>query len=370
MKAHLVAILSSLACVQSLAVPKPRQVGSFPSASGTRFTIDGQTKYFAGSNSYWISFLTNNADVDLVMDNVAKSGLKIFRVWGFNDVNTIPGNNQVWYQYLSASGSQINTGANGLQRLDAVVSAAERKGVKLIINFVNFWDDYGGFNAYVKAFGGSKESWYTNAAAQAQYQAYVRAVVNRYKSSSAIFAWELANEPRCKACSTDVIYKWAESTSKFVKSLDSNHMVTLGDEGMGLPGDGSYPYQYGEGTDFVKNLGIKTLDFGTFHMYPDHWGVDLKTWSPGWIKSHGEACAKAGKPCLFEEYGSLSDHCNIEKAWQQVSRTASGLGADLFWQWGDQLSSGQTHNDGFTIYHGSSDYQCLVVDHVKAINSS
>ncbi|KAJ0279255.1 hypothetical protein Brms1b_008594 [Colletotrichum noveboracense] len=270
MKAHLVAILSSLACVQSLAVPEPRQAGSFPSASGTRFTIDGQTKYFAGSNSYWISFLTNNADVDLVMDNVAKSGLKIFRVWGFNDVNTIPGNNQVWYQYLSASGSQINTGANGLQRLDAVVSAAERKGVKLIVNFVNFWDDYGGFNAYVKAFGGSKESWYTNAAAQAQYQAYVRAVVNRYKSSSAIFAWELANEPRCKGCSTDVIYKWAESTSKFVKSLDSNHMVTLGDEGMGLPGDGSYPYQYGEGTDFVKNLGIKTLDFGTFHMYPDH----------------------------------------------------------------------------------------------------
>ncbi|KAF6813685.1 endo-beta-1,4-mannanase [Colletotrichum plurivorum] len=365
----LLALLSSLACVQSLVVPEARQAGTFPSASGTRFTIDGQTKYFAGSNSYWISFLTNNADVDLVMDNVAKSGLKIFRVWGFNDVNSVPGDNQVWYQYLSASGSRINTGANGLQRLDAVVAAAERKGVKLIINFVNFWDDYGGLSAYVKAFGGSKESWYTNTAAQAQYQAYIRAVVSRYQRSPAIFAWELANEPRCKGCSTDVIYKWAETTSKFVKSLDSNHMVTLGDEGMGLPGDGSYPYQYGEGTDFVKNLGIKTLDFGTFHMYPGHWGVDLRTWSPGWIKSHGDACAKAGKPCLFEEYGSLSDHCAIEKAWQQVSRTAQGLGGDLFWQWGDRLSSGQTHDDGFTIYHGSSDHQCLVVDHVKAINS-
>ena len=46
-------------------------------------------------------------------------------------------------------------------------------------------------------------------------------------------------------------------------------MITLGDEGFGLPGDTTYPYQYTEGTDFVKNLGIKNLDFGTFHMYPD-----------------------------------------------------------------------------------------------------
>ncbi|OHW95211.1 endo-beta-mannosidase protein [Colletotrichum incanum] len=330
MKLSLLSILAKVVVIQCLAVPEPRQASPFPSASGTKFIIDDQTKYFAGSNSYWISFLTNNADVDLVMSNVAKSGLKIFRVWGFNDVNTIP---------------------SGNERLDAVVTAAEKQGVKLIVPFVNHWDDYGGMNAY----------------AQTQYQAYIRAVVNRYKNSAAIFAWELANEPRCKGCNTDVIFKWAEATSRFIKSLDSNHMVTLGDEGMGLPGDESYPYQYGEGTDFAKTLGIKTLDFGTFHMYPDHWSVDLKIWSPGWIKSHGEACAKAGKPCLFEEYGSLTDHCAIEQAWQEVSRTAPGLGADLFWQWGDQLSSGQTHNDGFTIYHGSSNYQCLVIDHVKAI---
>jgi mannan endo-1,4-beta-mannosidase len=47
-------------------------------------------------------------------------------------------------------------------------------------------------------------------------------------------------------------------------------MVALGDEGFGLSGDGdnSYPFQYGEGTDFVKNLKIKELDFGVFHFYP------------------------------------------------------------------------------------------------------
>ncbi len=120
-----------------------------PTRNGTRFVIDGVTKYFAGTNSYYITTqVTNNADVDKVMTNIAASGLKILRVWGFNDVAS-PGNG-VWFQSLSSSGSQINTGANGLQRLDAVVKAAEAKGIKLIIPFVNYWDDFGGMFPQVR----------------------------------------------------------------------------------------------------------------------------------------------------------------------------------------------------------------------------
>lgn len=110
--------------------------------------MDGKTGYFAGTNSYWIGFLTNNADVDLVMSHLQTSGLKILRVWGFNDVNSTPGSGNVWYQSLSGSTPTINTGANGLQRLDYVVKSAEAHGIKLIINFVNNWDDYGGIKAY------------------------------------------------------------------------------------------------------------------------------------------------------------------------------------------------------------------------------
>lgn len=169
----------------------------------------------------------------------------------------------------------INAGADGLQRLDAVVASAAKHGIKLIINFVNNWTDYGGMAAYLNYFDNTTGStadnnpnWYNNTAAQAQYKKYIQAVVSRYSNSSSILAWELANEPRCHGCDTSVIYNWASSISTYIKSLDSTHMVTLGDEGFGLPGDGSYPYQYGEGLDFVKNLGIKTLDFGTFHLYP------------------------------------------------------------------------------------------------------
>lgn len=50
--------------------------------SGLKFNIDGTTQYFAGTNSYWIGFLTNNADVDLVMSHIKASGLKVLRIWG------------------------------------------------------------------------------------------------------------------------------------------------------------------------------------------------------------------------------------------------------------------------------------------------
>ena len=172
----------------------------FAKTNGLHFEIDGVTKYFAGTNCYWCGFLTANADIDHVFADMAASGFKVVRVWGFNDVNSIPGTGTVWYQYLSASGSQINTGENGLQRMDYVVSSAAAHGLKLIINFVNNWSDYGGINAYVNAFGGSASTWYTNTAAQAQYQKYIQAVVSRYKTSTAVFAWELANEPRCSGC--------------------------------------------------------------------------------------------------------------------------------------------------------------------------
>jgi len=201
----------------------------FPNTNGLKFEIDGKTSYFAGSNSYWIGFLTSNADVDLVFDHMDESGLRILRIWGFNDVNTVPSSGTVYYQLLKDGTATINTGADGLQRLDYVVASAEARNVKLIINFVNNWSDYGGMAAYVTAFGGSQTSWYTNTAAQTAYQAYIKAVVSRYINSPAVFAWELANEPRCNGCETSVLYNWIKTTSAYIKSLDSKHMVAIGD---------------------------------------------------------------------------------------------------------------------------------------------
>ena len=90
-------------------------------------------------------------------------------------------------------------------------------------------------------FGCNATTFYTNAAAQQAYKDYIGFVVNRYKNSSAIFAWELCNEPRCHGCPSSTIHDWAADTSAYIKSLDDTHMVTIGDEGwMCSGGDGSY----------------------------------------------------------------------------------------------------------------------------------
>ena len=166
------------------------------------------------------------------------------------------------------------------------MTAAEKRGVRLLIPFVNNWDEFGGMKAYYQwCLGQSsddpvlKESWYTNAKCQSQYQKYVKTIVARYKNSPAIFAWELANEPRCNSCNVTVITEWARITAREIKKLDPVHMVAVGDEGFGLNTSGSdsmsYPYQFDEGTDFASLIAIPDIDFGTFHLYPDHCKLHL-----------------------------------------------------------------------------------------------
>ncbi|KAE8353291.1 putative mannan endo-1,4-beta-mannosidase F [Aspergillus coremiiformis] len=351
--------------------PAPRANGaSFAKADGVQFTIDGRKKYYPGTNAYWLPFQMNNADVDAVFDHLEQSGLKILRVWGFNDVNAVPAAGTVYFQLhdKEKGTSTINVGKDGLQRLDYVVSAAEKHGIKLIIPLVNNWKDYGGIDAYVNAYGGSHTEWYTNPKMQGLYQAYVKAVVTRYRDSPAIFAWELGNEPRCTGCNTDVIHGWATKSSAFIKSIDPNHMVAMGDEGMGLTvgSDNSYPYGTSDGNDFAKNLAIPDIDFGVFHLYTEDWGIKDNSWGNGWIENHGKVCKELGKPCLFEEYGIKGDHCGEQLKWQETS-LVSGMAADLFWQYGQKLSTGNSPDDRFTVYHGTPDWKCAVMDHISRI---
>jgi len=330
---------------------------------------------YAGTNSYWMPFLTNDNDVDTIMSHLRTSGQKILRIWGFNDVKTVPGSGTVYFQSFSGSTATINTGSNGLQRLDAVVKAAEKHGIKLIINFVNNWTDYGGMAAYFSACNVSNNAgWYQSTKCQSLYQAYIKAVIARYRSSTAVFAWELANEPRCNGCQTSVLTSWIRKTSDYIRSLDSDHMITVGDEGFGLAGDTTYPYGYSEGIDWAANLAVPNISFGTFHLYTEAWGVAAnKTFGQSWVAAHAAVCKKLNKPCLFEEYGvtNKAEHCSVEGAWQKASLglKEEGMAGDLFWQLGDKVgSTGQlTHDDGHTIYYGSEDWKCLVDQHVKNI---
>ena len=66
------------------------------------------------------------------------------------------------------------------------------------------------------------------------------------------------------------IRDWAAEMSAYIKSIDPNHLVAIGDEGwFQWANPPTYPYAPGVGIDFDSNLEIETLDFGTFHCYPE-----------------------------------------------------------------------------------------------------
>ncbi|PGH20733.1 hypothetical protein AJ80_03493 [Polytolypa hystricis UAMH7299] len=322
---------------------------------------------FVGTNAYWLPGLSD-ADMDTAFRAMANAGMKVVRTWAFNDQTSCSGFHlQCW----SGGSPTINTGTNGLGRLDAVVSKAETYGIQLILPFVNYWDDYGGMNVYVSQMGGgSTSAFYTNSNIITAYKNYIQAVVNRYKNSNAIYAWELANEPRCPGCATSVITQWATSISQYIKQLDPSHRVVLGDEGWFNRGSGGYPYQGGEGVDFEANLRIATLDLGTFHMYPSHWGESYE-WGNQWIADHQAACKAAGKDCILEEYGVGEDGATRTTHmtnWHNTLKGDGGVPGDMFWQFGLQLSNGPTHDDTFTIYNTESNFQSLVSEWARSRN--
>jgi mannan endo-1,4-beta-mannosidase len=166
-----------------------------------------------------------------------------------------------------------------------------------------------------------------------------------------------------------VITNWATSISKYIKSLDPHHMVTLGDEGWLAPadniGDGSYAYGGGEGVDFVANLKIPTLDYGTFHLYPNSWGYNY-TWGSIWIEQHDAIGKAIGKPVVLEEYGTPfpHNHTGTEAPWQ-ATVLKGGVAADQIWQFGtpDLSVSPENLGDVNTIFYNETEYRTLGREH-------
>ncbi|KAL6715317.1 hypothetical protein ACLMJK_007582 [Lecanora helva] len=351
--------------------------GPLATRSGRLFQIQSKTQYFAGTNTWWLGHIQSNADVDNVLADLALTQLKVTRVWGFGNANDAanPGSG-VYYQVLNSTGQYFNCDSNseflGIPRLDYVISAAEKKGVKIVLPLLNNFDDLGGIDTYARAFGTDHNGFYTNAAAQAAYKAWIKFIVNRYKSSAAIFSWELCNEPRCSGCATSVITNWVKNISAYIKSLDSTHMVAIGDEGWLAPpsGDGSYAYSGYEGVDFQTNLGISTIDYGSFHLYPEQWGYNY-TWGNTWITQHNAIGKKLGKPVVLEEYGSTyTPKTTIAKPYQDTVLQQTSVAYDSFWQFATTLSNGVNPYDNYAIYYNQttgSDYDVLGFKHAAAM---
>ncbi|KAM0322179.1 hypothetical protein ACHAQA_009669 [Verticillium albo-atrum] len=379
-----------------LALVGHEAAAQYVSVDGEHFQVDGKDFIFAGSNAYYWPF--SNVDVELGMEAALDAGLNVFRTWGFNDQNSTYDPNglpkygegdpsTVFQKFLPDGSVEIN-----LKPLDAVVAAAEKTGMKLVIALTNNWADYGGMDVYTVNLGFKyHDDFFREPTIKAAYKNYLSEVVTRYADSPAIFAWEIANEPRCGAdgtrnlprsdnCTPELLLEWTDEISTYVKSLDANHLVTWGGEGGFNRESDDHFYNGGDGTDFDAELALPNIDFGVFHSYPDWWSKTVE-WTNTWIRDHAAAGRTVGKPVVHEEYGWMTN----EARQQQLGKTApegrieviSGWQAisveekmsDMFWQFGfSGYSTGRNHDDGFTIFLDDEEAKTLVYDHAATVN--
>ncbi|KAK6581177.1 hypothetical protein PZA11_006665 [Diplocarpon coronariae] len=393
--------LGSQAAANSLTRP-----AGFAYAEGENFMVDGKPFLFAGSNAYWLPFINSPADVELSIKESKRAGQKVIRTWGFNEKNVtfVPGglpmyggDTSFYFQSWENGKATVNTGATGLEVLDNVVRLAEANDMKLLVALTNNWADYGGMDVYTINLGFQyHDDFYREPTIKDAYKNYVSTVINRYKNSPAIFAWELANEARCSAdgtkglprsasCSFNTTSAWYKEMGAFVKSIDPHHMVTWGGEGEFYEEGATDGFYSGyDGGNFYHELALPEMDFGTFHLYPDWWAKSVE-WANQWVIDHGVAQQTLKKPVLFEEYGWLTPEFRLQnlnrvapanetrvtvlQKWQELSLKYNM--SDMYWQLGlCELTIGCSTNDGFTIYlNNTPEATPLIFDHANAINA-
>lgn len=357
----------------------------FVKTNGTNFILNNKPFFYSGTNNYYLHYQSNFMIND-VFKSAQKMNLKVIRTWGFIDRGSLdgrvgdidpPGHKAgVYFQFWNTTLQRpdFNEGKFGLQRLDNVIYLASQYGLKLIIVLVNNWKEFGGMDQYILWYNLKyHDDFYTNEKCKNAYKQWIKKLLNRkntftgmvYKDDPTIMAWGLANEPRCSgsgryprssSCTTKTITNWINEMSAFVRQYDKNHLIASGDEGFFSRGGSDWTYNGFSGVDFDAILKLPNINFGTMHLYPDHWQKSLD-WSSKWIKDHQESSVKVNKPVILEEFG-YKDKAKREQVYSTWTDLVyrKDIAGDNFWMLCGKLDNGTNYPDydGFAIYHPSS----------------
>ncbi|RVW62608.1 Mannan endo-1,4-beta-mannosidase 5 [Vitis vinifera] len=323
-------LLIALACEARVLL----QSSGFVQTRNTQFILNGSPFFFNGFNSYWMMNVaadpSQRSKVSDVFSQAAAARLSVCRTWAFNDGGT---------QALQISPGVYDERV--FQGLDFVISEAKKNGVRLILSLSNNYKDFGGRPQYV--------NWARNAGApvNSDDDFYANEVVKGYYKNH--------------------VKGWIQEMASFVKSIDSNHLLTVGMEGFygdSMPEKKAINPGYQVGTDFISNHLIKEIDFSTIHAYPDIWlsGKDDSSqmaFMLRWMTSHlTDSETIINKPMVFSEFGksskdpgySLSARDSFLNAvYTNIYNFArsGGIGGGLVWQ---LMAEGmQSYDDGYEI---------------------
>ena len=278
----------------------PTKKGSkkgFITVCGHHFCLNGERYRFVGANVHWRFLSFPHDEIDGTFEEASKLGIKVIRVWLW-DPQSYP---EVRFEDI-----------------DYMLDSARRHDIKLIIALAS----HGGIVRYrIRAHPELKgedpkkvrKGFFEDKEANELYRNFVYNLITRtnsingiqYKEDPTIFSWELMNEPAYAAPSIDILINWIEKTSSYIRSIDQNHMISIG-------GEGNIKYyltNQGENY-FVKVHQIATnISFCTFHIYghAEFSRNDYTKIIEGIIQDAHETL---NKPIVMEEYGISKRKCN------------------------------------------------------------
>jgi mannan endo-1,4-beta-mannosidase len=283
-----------------------------------------------------------------------------------------------------------------------VLATAAKNDIKLIVVLLNNWRAFGGIDQYLMWYGRNKHhEFFTAPELKQAYRDWVAHVISRknsvngrlYRDDPTVFAWELANEPRCKSGSAfdsnggwdkHTLTAWASEMSAYVKSLDANHLVSIGDEGFLDGGGAHWAYQANDGVDHAALTALPAVDFGTFHLYPGDWRTP-PDFTEQWLLDHLQVARELGKPTILEEYGlkvsrapgntgelvqGWPERERAYRRWNEVMLERGGNGA-LPWMLAgvDEHGARYPDYDGFVFYRDDATGK-LVSEYAKAFETA
>ncbi|HEX3046490.1 MAG TPA: hypothetical protein VHY08_17165 [Bacillota bacterium] len=375
----------------------------FVYTSGTHFELDGHPFYVTGSNHHYLHF-ASPTEINNTLQDAQTMGINVLRLWAFLDIGSPDGSasggsprkttwskygnytydlntNGVYFQYWDTASNAVryNDGPDGLRHLDYAVSEAGKRGIKVILVFTNNWLHMGGIPQYLEWYGmsspdypqqiGDHNRFFTDARCRNTYKNWMNHLVNRvnfytgicYKNDPTIMSWELMNEIEAGgAGNTSDVYNWAGEMSSYLKQLDPNHMVGLGEQGY-FSGRGSdWKYSGATGTNFDDLIRIKTLDWGSYHLYPNYWGETADWGQNTWIPEHLNVGKNAGKPVVLGEFGWNQAKDAVYDHWTRKIETLDGAGW-IFWRLIGKSDDGTypADSENFDIHAGDSAFNVL-----------